>query len=377
MAVAQPSGIFERHVNETPSLMVDVQLAFGRFELETRFSTEKHVTGVFGSSGAGKSSLLETIAGLQRRARGVVRFGADEWQNSETKRFVPPERRGVGYVPQDGLLFPHRNVRKNLLSGARRTGHANSVFDQVVDFLKLTSLLERGVSTLSGGERQRVALGRALCSAPRLLLLDEPLASLDLPLRRTILPFLRGVRERFDAPMLLVSHDPIEVQALCDDLIVLREGRIVARGAPHDVLTNPEVFPIAKEEGFENILPGTLVETGEGRSRVRLGAGEGAVELQTPPVDGDTGAAVVVSVPARDILIATSKPAGLSARNIFPARVSAIVDLDGPRLVHLQIAKGLPDLAVELTARAVDELELAPGRDVFAVVKASSCTVYA
>ncbi len=215
-------------------LEVDVRLALDRFELEVDFVADQPVTGVFGASGAGKTSLLEVVAGLRRGARGRLAFGGEVWLDSTARRFVPPERRHIGYVPQDGLLFPHLNVRENLLAGRKRAVESGQqpaeALETVAGLLELGQLLERSVATLSGGERQRVALGRALCSGPPLLLLDEPLASLDLPLRRRLLPFLRRVRDQLTVPMLLVSHDPIEVQARCDDLSVLEEGRAIARG---------------------------------------------------------------------------------------------------------------------------------------------------
>jgi molybdate transport system ATP-binding protein len=230
-----------------PKLRADIALDLDRFTLEVELETHVRVTGLFGPSGCGKTSFLESIAGLRHGVRGRVSFGEVMWQDSERRVRVRPHQRGIGYVPQDGLLFPHKSVRRNLEAGlerARRNGGVDrAVWDSVVDLLELGTLLERDVGTLSGGERQRVSLGRALCSAPTLMLLDEPLAALDRPLRQKILPFLRRVREQFDVPMVLVSHDPIEVQALCDDLVVLGEGSVIARGAPRDVLTDPSVFP--------------------------------------------------------------------------------------------------------------------------------------
>ncbi|MEE3178395.1 MAG: ATP-binding cassette domain-containing protein, partial [Verrucomicrobiota bacterium] len=186
--------------------------------MEAEFTGSRRVTGLFGASGSGKTTWLETMAGLRRSARGFIQFGETVWLDSDARIDVPPEQRGIGYVPQDHLLFPHMTVRRNLQSGQQRaavSGHDfKRMLEDVVDVLELDSLLERGVRELSGGERQRVALGRALCSGPRLLLLDEPLASLDLQLRLRILPFLQRVRDHFDVPMLVVSHNPIELQAL-------------------------------------------------------------------------------------------------------------------------------------------------------------------
>ena len=267
-------------------LTVAVRVALDRFDLDVDFTTTHRVTGVFGVSGSGKTTLLETIAGLRRGASGVLRLGETTWLDSTQGVWLRPENRGIGYVPQDSLLFPHLNVRENLCAGKGRAEREGADFDRryadVIRVLGIDSLLDRKPSTLSGGERQRVALGRALCSGPRILLLDEPMASLDAALRRKVLPFLHRVQSEFALPIVLVSHNPVEVQALCDDLIVLRDGRMIARGEPRAVLTRPEVFPLAEHEGFENMLSGVLIETREETSQVRLGQGDDAAILTIP-----------------------------------------------------------------------------------------------
>ncbi|RMH22674.1 MAG: molybdenum ABC transporter ATP-binding protein [Acidobacteria bacterium] len=362
------------------TLTADVRLALDRFELAAAFTTAAPVTGIFGPSGAGKTSLLEAIAGLRRGARGRIALGDDVWLDSDGGRFLPPERRHLGYVPQDGLLFPHLDVRANLLAGARRARRAGgdpaATLAAVAALLELEPLLDRPTTALSGGERQRVALGRALCSGPRLLLLDEPLASLDLPLRRRLLPFLRRVREELTVPMLLVSHDPIEVQALCDDLLALHAGRVVARGTPRQVLTDPEVFPLAERQGFENVLPGRLAAHRDGTSEVRLGDGDGAVVLITNRSDAALGEEVLVGIPASDVMIASRRPSGLSARNVLPAEVTSIRPLERLALVTARIAGGVPPLTVEVTEATPAELGLDAGGRIYLVIKATSCRLY-
>jgi molybdate transport system ATP-binding protein len=251
----------------------------------------------------------------------------------------------------------------------------------VVPLLELEPLLHRAVTTLSGGERQRVALGRALCSGPRLLLLDEPLAALDLPLRRRLLPLLRRLRERLTVPMLLVSHDPIEVQALCDELLVLRHGAVIARGEPRQVLTDPQVFPLAQREGFEN-LPAGRMEAADGaqqNARVRLGnRSDGAVltVAAAPPEASAAGDEVLVGIPATDILLATQRPEGLSARNILPATVQEIRTFDHQTLVTAQLDGGGPAITVEVTESTPGRLGLEVGSPVFLVIKATVCRLY-
>jgi molybdate transport system ATP-binding protein len=375
------------NLSDSPSLAAltaRIRLTLDRFDLAVDLATHRQVTGVFGASGSGKTSLLETICGLRRKAQGRICFGNEVWLDSDTRTFVEPEHRHMGYVPQDGLLFPHKNVRQNLLSGSKRAlqnGHPlQGTLEAVTEILELKPLLNQSVATLSGGERQRVALGRAICSGPRLLLLDEPFASLDLPLRHKLLPFLRRVRSEFRIPMLFVSHDPLEVQALCDDLIVLEDGSTIAHGEPREVLTDPRIFPLAEQEGFENILPCRLVDDQGGISRVRLGESTGpnagSVELITVKTEAKPGDLMLASIPANDIMIATDRPAGLSARNILPARIIQLHSVGPVGLVTAEIGHGLPPLTIEVTETTFVELGLQLQSEVFLVIKATSCRLY-
>jgi len=357
-----------------------LQVPLDRFDLEVEFTGSRRVTGLFGASGSGKTTWLETMAGLRRSARGFIQFGETVWLDSDASINQPPEQRGIGYVPQDHLLFPHLTVRGNLQSGRQRAaagGHDfKSMLEDVVDVLELGSLLERGVRDLSGGERQRVALGRALCSGPRLLLLDEPLASLDLHLRQRILPFLQRVRDHFDVPMLVVSHNPIELQALCEELIVLEQGRIVATGEPLQVLTRPDIFPFAQSQGFENIWSARVRQHSEHTTSVVLGKADSPVTLTIPRVDTREGSSLTVSVAANEILLSTTEPTHLSARNRIPARLENLQSLGHHQLITARITAGLPPVVIELTSDAIEDLDLAPGSSVYLLIKTSSITVY-
>ena len=384
MTASAPASAFQ-------PLAVRVQLTLDRFNLAVDVTTHQQVTGIFGVSGAGKTSLLETICGLRRGAQGTICCGEEVWLDTANQTCVKPEQRHIGYVPQDGLLFPHKNVRQNLLSGSKRAmqnGHPlQETFELATEILELGSLLDRSVTTLSGGERQRVALGRAICSGPRLLLLDEPFASLDLALRRRLLPFLRRIRSEFQIPMLFVSHDPLEVQAVCDDLIVLKDGRTIAHGEPREVLrqvfTDPNIFSVAEQHGFENILPCRLIENNASTSRVRLGEQHqphtDSVELTAMKADARPGDLMLASVAANDIIIATHKPEGLSARNIIPARIVQLCSV-GPigfvGLVTAEVADNLPPLTIEITETSFIELGLQVGRQIFLVIKATSFRLY-
>jgi len=214
-----------------------LRLPLAHFTLEADAVLTARITAVFGASGSGKTSLLEIIAGLRRPTAGRVTLEGEILTDTARGLRRPPEKRAIGYVPQDGALFPHLSVRANLLYGARSVAPRppGLTFEHVTEVLEITPLVDRSPATLSAGEQQRVALGRALLAAPRLLLLDEPLAGLDLPLRERLLPYLIRVRDEFALPMVYVTHSPDEVIALCDDALVLEQGRIVRRGKPADL----------------------------------------------------------------------------------------------------------------------------------------------
>lgn len=358
-----------------PLLSVAVRMPLGRFSLDARFSSAHHVTGLFGPSGAGKTSLLEGITGVRRSALGVVRLGELTWLDSERSVYVPPEGRDIGYVPQAGLLFPQLSARENVRLGERRAKRRGLPFERgfanAVDVLELGPLLDQPVSVLSGGERQRVALARALCSGPRLLVLDEPLASLDVALQRRLLPFLRRVREEFSVPMLLVSHSPLEIQALCDHVVAMREGRVVAEGPPSVVLSRPEVIAGASGEGLLSVFEARPSRATGTRSVVRLV--DSTVELGVRGYVGDASATVLVGVPSDAVMLATVRPESISAANVLEGTIARIDASGEIAIVHVTIAAGHPSLLAELTMNSVERLGLVPGATVYAVVKASAC----
>lgn len=225
-----------------------VRLPLAHFTLELDATLDRRVTALFGASGSGKTSLLEVIAGLRRPQAGRVEIGGEVVTDVAQRIFVRPERRGVGYVPQEGALFPHLSVRHNLLYGhdARKSVPAGLTVEHVTEVLEIAGLGGRRVQTLSGGEQRRVALARALLAGPRLLLLDEPLAGLDAPLRDRLVPYLKRVRDEFAIPMIYVTHAPEEVMALCDDVLVLSGGRVETRGAPADLFVTGPVTYVRK-----------------------------------------------------------------------------------------------------------------------------------
>jgi molybdate transport system ATP-binding protein len=237
-----------------------LRLPLAAFVLELDATLESRVTGLFGASGAGKTSLLETIAGLRRPPAGRISLDGVGLTDAAEGIFLPPEARGIGFVPQDGALFTHLDVWGNLSFSRRgRTHPARTAptLAHVVEVLNLGPLVARRIGSLSGGEKQRVAFGRALLAAPRLLLLDEPLASLDAELKDQVISYLRRIRDEFQLPMLLVSHNADEMVALCDEVLVLETGRCVRRG-PAAALFTPSARPhhvLAKTSDVRPVSP--------------------------------------------------------------------------------------------------------------------------
>ncbi|MFV0415370.1 MAG: molybdenum ABC transporter ATP-binding protein [Chthoniobacterales bacterium] len=364
----------------TPVLTMQLRVPLDRFDLDIDCITHQRVLGVFGVSGSGKTTLLESLAGLRRDTSGKIHCGSSVWLDTERGIHLPPEKRDIGYVPQDQRLFPHLNVRQNLLFASRRStaeaASLQSAFQDIVEVLELQPLLERSVSDLSGGERQRVALGRALCSEPHLLMLDEPLASLDMGLRHRILPFLKRVREHFDVPMLIVSHQPLELQTLCDEVIALREGKIIAQGSPTEVFTNADIYLPSSREGFENILTVRLTSTGKNSSVLNL-TDKNAPQLLTYPVKCSVGEKVIMGIPAQDILIAKHRVEGISARNILAAKITALRESDGRVLVFTKIHGAEQEsLVAEITTDSLKEMNLEIDQPVFLIIKTSSIRTY-
>ena len=363
------------------ALEMCLRLPLDKFTLDVDCTSSRRVVGLFGPSGSGKTTWLEAVAGLRRQARGYVRCGENVWLDSENGINLPPEKRGIGYVPQDHLLFPHRDVQRNLESGARRAlreGHdfATTLLD-VVRVLELEPLLQRNISGLSGGERQRVALGRALCSGPSLLMLDEPLASLDIQLRHRILPYLLRVRDRFRIPILIVSHNPVELQALCDEVIALQGGNVIAQGKPTDVFTRPDIYATASAEGFENILPATVAAQSQHSTVLRPGENKKGRKISVLRTNHPIGTRLMIGIPAHDILVATRRMEGLSARNCLSATINTLETVDSRQVITAQLEDTSTNpLVIELTRDAVEELTLTIGSQIYLIIKSSSISVY-
>lgn len=361
MNASSPPPIRARLRRTQPGFTLDVDL-----DLPGR-----GVTALFGPSGAGKTTCLRLLAGLDRSPGCQVEVGGEIWQRDT--RFTPAHRRPLGYVFQDAALFPHLTVSQNLEYGRRRRPPAagSPPVDRaaLVDLLGLASLLDRRPATLSGGERQRVAIARALLAAPRLLLLDEPLSSLDLPRRREILPFLERLHDSLEIPVLYVSHSPDEVARLADHLVVLESGRVVASGPLTAVLARLDL-PFARNDDAGVVIEGVAEHYDPDYRLLTLAFPGGPLRIVHAPVA--PGTRLRARVRSRDVSLALRPAADTSILNILPATVvaeSALADT-GHVLVALDLA-GTP-LTARLTRLSRDHLQLRPGLAVHAQIKAVS-----
>jgi molybdate transport system ATP-binding protein len=346
-------------------LAFTLPLADGTLAVE---ATLPHATAIMGASGAGKTSLLETVAGLRPAARGRVAVDEDVLLDDARGVRLAPERRRVGYVPQDARLFPHLSVRQNVLFGARAP---RARMDALLEVLELGRLVERRPATLSGGERQRVALARALASDPRVLLLDEPLAGLDVALRDRVLPYLLRLRAEWNVPTLYVTHQLGEAVAFASTVLVLDRGRVARQEAPLGLLAEAREVADA-EHDLENFLPGHVRAHDEagGVTRVTLdGGGEMTVPLAAALAPGS---AVTLVVRAEDVLVAMEPPHHLSARNLFPARVAACIRAGSDVTIHCRLASGGLGMMIRLTPSAVDALGIREGGRVWLAIKSHS-----
>jgi len=351
-----------------------VQKRQGAFDLDIAFSSPGGVTALFGRSGAGKSSVVSLAAGLSKPDQGRIAVKDQVLFDSKQGINLPPERRRVGLVFQDGRLFPHLTVRANLTYGEHLVPQAErwAEFGKVVELLGISHLLDRRPAKLSGGEKQRVAIGRALLSSPRLLLMDEPLAALDGARKHELLPFIGKVAREFSVPILYVSHAIDEIIELANHLVVLDEGKVKGAGPVEDLLNELDLSDITGRLDAGSILLARVVEHLPSFAATRVALGENHITL--PWLDALPGALVRVRIGAQDVALALEKPHRTSFQNILSGRIASIASGgEGKADVRVEIS---PDgggmLWTRITSLAASELGLKPGDPVYALVKSAS-----
>ena len=340
------------------------------FHLDVEFNIAQPFTALFGPSGSGKTSILNMIAGFLRPQQGMIRLGDRILLDTVQGVSLPPEKRHVRVVFQDSLLFPHLSVEGNLRYGQRRRDRRGRMLDfsRVVEVLEIGPLLQRSPRNLSGGERQRVALGRALLSGPELLLMDEPLASLDAPLRDRVLSYLERAVAEWNIPTLFVTHAQAEVRRAAQWVVLLEKGRLVGTGTPEDALSKPEPLAWTNSTGPINLLRLENVESRDGSCTAHIGDHV----LQLPPCGNNLPLPSFVQFSPTDVIIARQEVAGLSVRNHLRGRVCRVIPTHQALFVAVDIGQ---IIWAEVTPQAAAELELQLGTEVICLVKTHSLVV--
>ncbi len=358
---------------DAPELSVRVQKRLQKdFTLDLAIALPPGITILFGPSGAGKTTLLDCIAGLVEPDEGRIATRDKILFDGALKINFPPQRRRVGYVFQDLALFPHLSAQRNVEYGLSHLGgeERRRRSDAILESFRIAHLRSRRPGQISGGERQRVALARALVIDPAVLLLDEPLAALDAATKSKIVDDLRTWNQVHHIPIVYVTHSREEVFALGEQVIVLENGRPIARGTPHEVMSAPRLETVAQLAGFENIFDAKVTAAHEDRGTMVCQLSGSQVEMETPLVRAEVGSQLRVGIRAGDILLASVKPVGLSARNIIPGKVLSLAQRDV--IVVAKVDCGV-EMEVHLTLAARDSLQLQPGGEVWLVVKTHSC----
>ena len=352
------------------SLEVSISHRLGDFDLQVDFNAPAGVTALFGRSGAGKTTLVQAVAGLLPPDRGKIILDGTPLFDSDARLSLPVWKRRVGYVFQDARLFPHMSVRQNMLYGQRfaKPDPDSATLEDVADLLGIRELLDRRPAGLSGGERQRVAIGRAFLSKPRILLMDEPLAALDAARKSEILPYLEALRDETGLPILYVSHSVAEIARLATTLVVLENGRVAQKGPAEQVLSDPELVRQIGIREAGAVLPAhVLRHYDDGLSELATSGGR----LLLPRLEAPEGSATRVRILAQDVILSREAPSGLSALNILPVKVLTLRDGHGPGVI-VQMQSGDNRLLARVTRRSADALGLKPGDHIHAVIKSVS-----
>lgn len=348
------------------TLRVRLRHAFPGFDLDVAFETPPGVTVLFGRSGSGKTTIVNAVAGLLRPDGGRIALGGRVLLDTDAGIDLPARRRRVGYVFQDGRLFPHLSVAANLDYGRRLLPRAARREDpaRVIEMLGLGALLDRRPGALSGGEKQRVAIGRALLASPDLLLADEPLAALDEARKAAILPYLERLAGEVSVPILYVSHAPAEVARLATTVVALQDGRVLRQGPAAEVLADPDVTPAGARAAGAVLSAVVLRHHADGLTELDAGG----ARLLVPGVAAPPGTRVRVRVAASEVILSRARPEGLSALNVLPGRVIAVRAGQGPGAI-VSVATRAGTVLARVTRRSVAALGLEPGAECHAIVK--------
>jgi molybdate transport system ATP-binding protein len=351
-------------------LQIDIDYQRGDFALRAAFNARPGLTAFFGRSGSGKTTLANIIAGLLKPDRGSIALGERLLFDSNKGVIVPPEKRRIGYVFQEGRLFPHLSVRKNLVFAQRfLPGDVTPPkIHEITALLDLQHLLERRTQNLSGGEKQRVAIGRALMSAPRLLVMDEPLASLDATHKSEILPFIERLRDEIGIPIIYVSHALDEVIRLADTMVILDHGEGVASGSVEEIMGRLDLRPLTGRYEAGAVLSVAIRGHDKTYGLSELGFDGG--RLWVPGLDAPLGTELRMRIRARDVSLSLSRPTDTSILNVLEATVKEIAPADGPQ-TEVLLDIGVP-LIARITRRSVIAMDLQPGKTVYALIKAAS-----
>ncbi|WP_060981303.1 molybdenum ABC transporter ATP-binding protein ModC [Vibrio splendidus] len=331
------------------------------------------ITAIFGRSGAGKTSLIDAISGLKQPDKGLISVSGTTLFDSQNGINLPTHKRNVGYVFQESRLFPHMKVAANLKYGMKGVDKAH--FEQIVSLLSLGSLLDRYPARLSGGEKQRVAIGRALLSKPSILLMDEPLASLDLPRKREVMPFLENLSESVQIPIIYVTHSLNEILRLANHLVIIDQGKVISSGVTEEVWASRAMQPWQSFSEQSSLFEAKLAEHNDDYALSRLTLGK-STSLWVQKVSSEIGAAVRLQVRANDVSITLQEPKGTSIRNILPVSIKSVeTHQQGTNkqsvAVELELEPGCY-LWATITLWALDELNLEIGQRVYVQIKGVS-----
>ena len=355
----------------TQPIFARFQLDYGSFQLAVDLSLPgSGITVLFGHSGSGKTTLLRCIAGLQRAPQGFLEINGHCWQDSESNVFLPTHKRALGYVFQEANLFPHLTVAGNLQFGLRRIAKRSAPVDlqHILELLGIEHLLKRKPDCLSGGERQRVAIARALALNPEILLMDEPLASLDFKRKQEILPFISRLHRELNIPVLYVTHSQQEVAQLADTLVILADGRALATGPLSETLSRLDL-PLAQEREATTVWQVTILDHEAGYHLTRVAFADGTLSL--PLVDAPVGTPLRIQIYASDVSIALQMPIATSIVNVLPAIINGIAnDNSGQSIVRLEVSK--QQLLAHITRKSAQLLGLEVGMAVYVQIKGTS-----